>query len=173
MKNFYTDGACSGNPGPGGFGVVEYDPETKEVGIAVSRQEQNTTNNRMELSAIIYAYENCYAYNRNENNWDYINIFSDSSYCCNMINKWIWDWADKGWKNSKGKEVENIDLVKRIYELIKKRPDITVTHIKGHNGLIGNELADALATGNMTKYKTIIRRGAIEENYNFVSDREA
>ena len=161
--NFYTDGSTRGNPGPGGFGVVCL--WERQILCADSKQFEYTTNNRMELEAIIYVLEHY-----KEGN---MNIYSDSAYCVNMINDWMWKWALNGWCNSKGKEVENIDLVQKVYELMKTAHKVSIIHVKGHNGLLGNELADALATNNITKYKTLIKRYSLNDVYNTASDREA
>ena len=165
MINFYTDGSTRGNPGEGGYGVVWLDD--KDIYYAYSKQVPYTTNNRMELSAIIHVFKE---FGHKDMN---ITIYTDSAYCCNMINDWIWRWAVNDWCNSKGREVENLDLVKELYKYLKQYNNMRVVHVKGHKGLIGNELADALATDNITKYKTLIKKNALEENYNFVSTREA
>ena len=158
--NFYTDGGCSGNPGPGGYGVVCLDG--KDILYAISYQEEFTTNNRMELKAILNVFKNFK--DREDLN---ITLYSDSAYCVNMLNDWIWKWALNDWCNSKGKEVENIDLVQEAYKLLKSTTNIRIVHVKGHNGLVGNELADALATNNMVKYKTLVKKNALEEDYRF------
>ena len=158
---FYTDGACSGNPGPGGYGVVCL--ANKEILYSESYQTENTTNNRMELEAIIHVFELLEA----EDKFDSVIIYSDSRYCVNMINTWIWGWAASAWTNSKGQEIKNLDLVKKIFGLIRKHPEVEMVHIDGHRGNIGNELADALATGNIQKYKSLIKKNALEETYNF------
>ena len=107
--NFYTDGGCSGNPGPGGYGVVCLDG--KDILYAISYQEEFTTNNRMELKAIINVFE------KFKDREDLkITLYSDSAYCVNMLNDWIWKWALNDWCNSKGKEVENMREKLRILE---------------------------------------------------------
>ena len=159
-KIFYTDGACSGNPGPGGFGVVSLDSHS--INYAYSKQYKNTTNNREELKAIIHVLELAAANPKNE----YL-VYSDSAYAVNMINNWIWSWAKNNWLNSKKKEVENIDLVKEIYSYINKDFfNFQIKKCNGHAGELGNELADALATNNELKYNKIIKENNINEEIN-------
>lgn len=152
MIKIYTDGACSGNPGPGGYGLVII--QDNIIKWEKSAQCEQTTNNREEMKAIIEAFKVADLYFPNED----VIIYSDSAYCVNMINDWIWNWARNGWKNSKKKEVENIDLVKEIYNYINKEfYHCQVVKISGHSGEVGNEIADALATSNSKKYFKIIK----------------
>lgn len=153
----FTDGACSGNPGPGGYGVVAI--ENEQI-IAVNSQScENTTNNREELKAIIQAFELAFIFQKE------VTIYSDSAYAVNMINDWIWNWAKNDWKNSKKKEVENIDLVKIIYNYItKENYNCQVIKVKGHAGEVGNELADALATLNHKKFINICEKNDLKVN---------
>lgn len=144
---YYTDGACSGNPGPGGFGVVCIEDNT--IKYKYSEQSEQTTNNREELKAILHIFEL-----EEDNPNEYICIFSDSAYAVNMLDNWIWTWAKNGWINSKKKEVENIDLVKSLYKYISKDFfHCQVFKVAGHAGCCGNEIADALATNNLRKYQ--------------------
>ena len=161
---FYTDGACSGNSGEGGFGVVSL--SNKDILYSFSYHSELTTNNRMELEAIIHVFKLL----EEHDNFDSVIIYSDSRYCVNMINSWIWNWSSNDWKNSKGQEIKNLDLVKEIYGLIRKHPEVEMVHIEGHKGNVGNELADALATGNIQKYKSIIKKNSLEESYEFSSE---
>ena len=160
MIKIYTDGACSGNPGPGGYGLVIL----KDDNIIQWRHSafcDNTTNNREEMKAIIEAFRLADLGFPNED----VFIYSDSAYCVNMINDWIWNWSKNGWKNSKKKEVENIDLVKEIYNYINKEfYHCQVVKISGHSGKVGNEIADALATNNPRKYIKLIRDNNLIEN---------
>lgn len=159
MIKIYTDGACSGNPGPGGYGLVVI-KDDKIIQWRMSAFCDKTTNNREEMKAIIEAFNLADTYLPNED----IIIYSDSAYCVNMINDWIWNWANNGWKNSKKKEVENIDLVKEIYNYINKEfYHCQVVKISGHSGEVGNEIADALATNNLKKcFKLIEDNNLIE-----------
>ena len=176
VKTFYTDGACSGNPGPGGFGVIEL----KEVQIRkkdnwgnwstdfyqtyieyiYNEQCEQTTNNRMELKAILHVFKLAAADPDNK----YI-IYSDSAYAVNMINSWIWTWSKNNWKNSKKQIVENIDLVKELYNYLNINFfNCQVLKCDGHSGNVGNELADALATNNGNKFDKIIKQNNIIKN---------
>lgn len=158
MVCFYTDGACSGNPGPGGFGVIRI--SDKKVLYSHSERCEHTTNNREELKAILHAFEIATKFYR----FKTVLIYSDSAYCVNMINNWIWNWAKNGWKNSKKKEVENIDLVKQIYKYLNiEFFNCQVIKVSGHSGDAANELADALATGNQVKYKKILKEKDITD----------
>ena len=159
---FYTDGACKGNPGPGGFGVVEIVTvyretytdyiESNSIGFKHSEFCDETTNNREELKAILTVFELAAADEDNE----YI-IYSDSAYAVNIINNWIHNWARNNWVNSKGNIVENLDLIKTLYKYISTNFfNCQVKKINGHAGIVGNELADALATNNLSKFEKIL-----------------
>ncbi len=129
----YTDGACSGNPGRGGFGIVMKVPE-KNYEKRYSQGFRLTTNNRMELLAVITALEKLKS---TEND---IHIFTDSKYVSDAINqKWIFGWIKKGFKN-----VKNPDLWKRMVPLIKAH-QTTFHWVKGHAGHRENEICDELA----------------------------
>lgn len=167
VKTYYTDGACSGNPGPGGFGVVQISTvwretlaeyiESKSVAYQYSEQCENTTNNREEMKAILHVFKIA----ANDPDSQYI-IYSDSAYCVNMINDWIWGWAKNNWKNSKKKEVENLDLVLQLYKYISKDFfNCQVIKTKGHCGIAENELADALATQNFSKFEKVCKTNNI------------
>lgn len=158
MREIYTDGACKGNPGPGGFGVLI--KEDSIIKYKYSKECEQTTNNREELKAILHALDIAYRCFYFET----VLIYSDSAYCVNMINDWIWTWARNDWKNSKKKTVENIDLVKKIYNYINKEfYHCQVVKIKGHSGIIENELADALATNDEKKYNKILTENNLKE----------
>lgn len=158
-KIFYVDGACKGNPGSGGYGVIGFN-EKNEIVYVYNETCEKTTNNREELKAILHAFE---LSQRNENiNKDCI-IYSDSAYSVNMINNWIHTWATNNWKNSKKQTVENIDLVKEIYKYLNINFfNCQVVKCNGHDGIIGNELADALATNNLNKFNKIVEKNDIK-----------
>ena len=143
----YTDGACSGNPGPGGWGVLMQARE----GAAVLKErelqggEADTTNNRMELLAAISALE---ALGRATA----ITVVTDSAYVKNGVSQWIHGWKRNGWKTADGKPVKNVDLWQRL-DGAQKRHQVTWTWIKGHAGHPENERADALARAGMSPFK--------------------
>jgi ribonuclease HI len=132
----FTDGACSGNPGRGGWGMVwvENDAVVKEANGGA----ENTTNNRMELTALIAAYE---ALPEDAE----VTIYTDSNLCVKTINEWAKGWKARGWKRKTG-PVENLELVQRAYALAQAHPKVELTWIKAHNGSRWNEYADCLAT---------------------------
>ena len=130
----YTDGACSGNPGPGGWGAtIKIGDETFEI----FGGEDNTTNNRMELIAAIKALEYL-----NENHK--ITLYTDSNYVKDGITKWIFNWKKNNWKTSAKKPVKNSDLWILLDEIQNKR-EVKWNWEKGHAGNLGNERADELA----------------------------
>ncbi|MCB2081182.1 MAG: ribonuclease HI [Hyphomicrobiales bacterium] len=132
----YTDGACSGNPGPGGWGaVLKYNDTEREL----SGGESNTTNNRMELMAAIKALE---VLNRPCT----ILLYTDSQYVRQGITEWIHNWKKNGWKTAARKPVKNADLWQELDSQLA-RHTVEWHWVKGHNGDPGNERADALATG--------------------------
>lgn len=130
----FTDGACSGNPGPGGWGaLLRYGDREQEL----SGGERHTTNNRMELMAAIQALESLKRACR-------VTIHTDSTYVRNGITQWIERWKAKGWKTADNKPVKNVDLWKRLEDAAASH-DITWLWVRGHDGHPENERADALA----------------------------
>lgn len=157
----YTDGSCSKNPGPGGYGVlVVFDGMDKTH--EYSERCEETTNNREELKAILKALEiSTTVLTEMPNTFEKIYIYSDSAYCVNMCNDWIWNWAINDWKNSKKKTVENIDLVKSLYNYLNKdffNCQVEIRKVKGHVGVWENEYVDALATGDEKKKKKLLEQ---------------
>ena len=132
----YTDGACSGNPGPGGWGAVIFNERKKQLNI--SGKVKDTTNNRMELLAPIMALKEI------KPKSDVI-IFTDSSYVKNGITEWIKKWEKNGWKSANKKPVKNKDLWIRLSDLCEKNK-IAWKWVKGHSNNKYNNLADELAT---------------------------
>ena len=137
----YTDGACVGNPGPGGWAAVILVNESK---TELFGGERLTTNNRMELMAAIKALEYCENQDKKEPSLNYIKIFTDSNYVKEGITVWINNWEKNNWKTSDKKNVKNVDLWKKLKELIKFKK-IQWEWIKGHSDNPMNDLADRLA----------------------------
>lgn len=155
-KIFWTDGSSKGNPGNGGFGVISIENNT--INYKYAEYFDKVTNNQMELKAILHVFKLAAA----DKDCQYI-IYSDSAYSVNMINNWIHTWAINNWKNSKKQTVENIDLVKEIYKYLNINFfNCQVVKCNGHNGIIGNELADALATNNLNKFNKIVEKNDIK-----------
>ena len=138
----FTDGACSGNPGPGGWGaILRYNGVEKEL----SGGERQTTNNRMELCAVLNALsalkEPCEAV-----------LTSDSKYVIDSVSKgWVYSWQKKRWKKSDGKPALNVDLWERLLPLLETH-NVTFVWIKGHAGHPENERCDALAVKEREKF---------------------
>jgi len=144
----FTDGACSGNPGPGGWGVL-MQAKTGET-VLKERElkggEKQTTNNRMELEAAIAALE---ALERPSK----ITVVTDSAYVKGGITAWLYSWKKNGWKTSTKKPVKNEDLWRRL-DAAAQRHDVTWEWVKGHAGHPENERADELARAGMAPFKT-------------------
>ena len=134
VVEIYTDGACKGNPGPGGWGVLlRYNGVEKTLKGA----ENNTTNNRMELMAAILALEALKRPCR-------VELTTDSQYVRKGITEWIQGWKQRGWKNASKKPVKNADLWQRL-DTLAAQHDINWHWVKGHSGHPENEMADQLA----------------------------
>jgi len=138
----YTDGACSGNPGPGGWGVLLM---FRGVEKELSGGEALTTNNRMELMAAIMALETL-------NRPCAVDLWTDSQYVRNGITSWLRGWKAKGWKTADRKPVKNEDLWRRL-DAAQERHDVAWHWVKGHAGHAENERVDALARQGMAPYK--------------------
>ena len=133
MVKIYTDGACSGNPGRGGWAAIIIDGEKIEK---ISGASKNTTNNRMELIAVISALK--YVDEQN------IELFTDSKYTKDGIEKWILKWKKNGWKTANKQDVKNIDLWKNLDELNQIK-NVQWNWVKGHADNEYNNMADELA----------------------------
>lgn len=130
----YADGACSGNPGPGGWGaILRWGDTTKEI----FGYEFLTTNNQMELMAVIEALKTLKTKCK-------VEIFTDSQYVKNGITEWIHNWVRKSWRKNNNEPVKNVDLWQKLYKEAQKH-DIIWHWVRGHSGNKGNEIADALA----------------------------
>ncbi len=138
----YTDGACSGNPGPGGWGVLmQFGEKEKEL----FGGEPDTTNNRMELMAAIQALESIKPGYKGD-----ITLWTDSTYVMKGITEWIHGWKKRGWKKSDKKPVLNEDLWKRL-DAVNAKYTVNWKWVKGHAGHEGNERADELAGRGVPK----------------------
>lgn len=139
----FTDGACSGNPGPGGWrAMLRYNNNEK----LISGSEEMTTNNRMELSAVVNRLsalkEPCQ-----------VTLTSDSKYVTDSVSKgWVYSWRKNGWKKADKTMALNVDLWEQLLPLLKKH-DVTFVWIRGHQGHAENELCDKTAVAEYQKYK--------------------
>ena len=137
----YTDGACVGNPGPGGWAaIVLLENEKKEL----FGGEKSTTNNRMELTAAIKALEYCTKQKEERLSWKNVRIFTDSTYLKEGITVWINNWEKNNWKTADKKNVKNVDLWKKLKELVKSN-HVEWSWVKSHSEDPMNDLADKLA----------------------------
>ena len=137
----FTDGSCDPNPGPGGWGMVWV--ERGQIIEERHGHEGETTNNRMELQALIEAYlllpED-----------KALTVYSDSQLAVNTINQWAAGWEKRGWKRKTG-PIKNLELVQELWALSKQKPQIELKWIKAHDGSLWNEYADALASTYMRR----------------------
>jgi ribonuclease HI len=143
----YTDGACSGNPGPGGWGVIL---QAKDGVLLIKERElfggeKDTTNNRMELIAAISCLESL-------DKPTTLTLFTDSNYVKGGITDWIKNWKKNEWKTASKKLVKNVDLWKRL-DKARQKHNVIWKWVKGHSGQTENERADQLARQGMAKYK--------------------
>lgn len=145
----YTDGACSGNPGPGGWGVLlrAINGETIVKERELNGGEAETTNNKMELMAAIMALETLSSASQ-------ITVITDSAYVKNGVTGWIHGWKRNGWRTSSKKPVKNVELWQRLDEA-QARHDVTWEWVKGHAGHPENEKADELARAGMAPFKPV------------------
>ncbi len=142
--DIHTDGACSGNPGPGGWGaVLSYGGKTREI----CGGEAETTNNRMEMMAAIQALE---ALTRSVE----ARLHTDSTYLKDGVTKWMVQWKANGWKTAAKKPVKNVDLWLRLEAALSDH-QVEWLWVKGHAGDPGNERADALANKGMAEYLSV------------------
>ena len=142
--NIFTDGGCSGNPGPGGWAYVVLS-DGKMISYSSGGEEQ-TTNNRMELTAVIHAIEDASLLGVSS-----ISISTDSQYVKNGITTWIVNWKRNGWRTASKDPVKNKELWERLDELNSKG-NIRWNWVKGHAGIKYNEMCDSLVRKEMDKY---------------------
>ena len=140
---YYTDGACSGNPGAGGWAFIELSPTKKGYSVHTeSGNKENATNNEMELTGVYKALVRAY-----KNKAKKVTIICDSAYCVNAVNMgWLVSWSKNEWTTKEGKPIKNKHIWENIYKLLFiKRMNVTFLKVKGHIGDPMNELADDLA----------------------------
>lgn len=164
---FYVDGACSGNgstTATGGFGVVGLVDDIGVYYYSVGSTE--TTNNREELKAILHVMAK---FGADLKNIRYLTdeevpiVYSDSAYCVNTLNDWMYRWAENDWKKSDGNTPENLDLIKLFYDLRKAGFKIDLRKVRGHSGDYWNELADQMAKSAKEKQVETVINMTIEE----------
>jgi ribonuclease HI len=136
----FTDGACSGNPGKGGWGSIIVTPDgmVRELGDSAP----NTTNNRMEMAAALFALKELSDETRT------IDLYTDSTYLIRGITQWVWGWKKRGWKTAENAEVQNRDMWEALLEVISlrdKKSKINWLYSRGHAGIPGNERCDEIA----------------------------
>ena len=150
----FTDGACSGNPGPGGWGAILAYPEGKITELG--DKNSATTNNQMELTSVIVALEEARDFN------GAVAIFTDSTYVIRGITQWIWGWQKRGWKTAEGKDVANAELWKKLLRIVNLRSLQPQWHyVRGHQGNPGNERADEIAVAFSKGYSIKLYRGCL------------
>lgn len=152
----FTDGACSGNPGPGGWGSIVVDPRGNVVELG--GPENPTTNNRMEVTAALQALRKV------ANDPAPILLFTDSTYLIRGITQWIWGWKRKDWKTAEGGEVLNRDLWEQLLRIVAARPEggkIEWNYVRGHIGNPGNERCDRIAVAYSKGEHPHLYRGSI------------
>lgn len=167
----FTDGACSGNPGPGGFGAIVINPFNKKV-FELGNSDSATTNNKMEMLAVIRSLE---VLNDFENQ---IYIITDSTYVIRGITQWIWGWKKRSWQTSEGKDVSNKELWLRLDALVQKRKSknqlVQWKHVRGHQGVPGNERCDEIAVCFTKRQYVDLYEGSLSDYsidvYNLPSD---
>lgn len=151
----YTDGACSGNPGPGGWAMVV---NTEDQCKHYSGHDTSTTNNRMELMAVVQCLKRILEHGSKKNVYE---VYSDSTYVVNSINnKWLDRWKISGWKTKKGEDIKNRDLWEKadhyLTEVINAGQRVKFIKVKGHAGNTFNELVDKLAKEESNKAQMLL-----------------
>lgn len=154
----YSDGACSGNPGPGGWGAIVCTPELKVTELGGG--EQGTTNNRMEMMGALRALE--FLRDFKKPLW----IYTDSTYLIRGITQWVYGWQKKGWQNSAGGDVANQDLWQELVALTRRRTGpakVDWRYVRGHQGYPGNERVDEIAVGFSQGKWVDLYRGSLKD----------
>ena len=168
MLNIYIDGSARNNGkenSKGGYGIVIFDESNKIIIDAYCQFFDNVTNNQMELTAFLKTFELLDTKYKNQQ----ATIYSDSAYCINILTSWIHSWSKNGWKTSKNQPIKNPDLILSLYKYYTKDffiSQINFVKVEGHNGILGNELADALAQNNSLKLADLILLNHIDIDLN-------
>jgi ribonuclease HI len=166
MIEIYCDGSSKNNgkkDNCGGWGMCVLIPDERylsgyRLNYYTGCQTTNTTNNREELKALLEALEQTQGLYKNE----LCVIYTDSAYCVNIFNEWIYSWYQRGWLRAGDKPIENLDLIKQLWEYTKiSFPNFTVRKVSGHAGVLGNEIADAIACNDQAKLKEIFEKNDI------------
>lgn len=153
MKEIYTDGSCKKNPGPGSWAAIVIEDDTV-IDAIQSEIVLETTNNRMEMSAILWAKQTYGS--------AWINtpvIYTDSAYALNSFTVWLPSWKKNGWTRYGGGQIENLDLIKLYDQLESMGMQADIKKISGHSGHLWNELADQLATRKITIKEILDKHG--------------
>jgi len=138
----YCDGACSPNPGKSGTGLALYQ-QGKVSSLYYGLYQPNGTNNTAELNGLLYSFKLA---KKHLKEVEQVQILSDSKYSIDCITKWAKGWQAKGWTRGKGEEIKNLELIKQCFSLYQKlKTKLTITHVKGHANIEGNELSDRMA----------------------------
>jgi ribonuclease HI len=156
----YSDGACSGNPGPGGWGSIVLSPLNHVVELG--DHDPSTTNNRMEMMAAIGALRMIEAQKNS------VHFYTDSTYLIRGITQWIWGWKKNSWKTGEGQEVSNRDLWEELHSLVQARGavgKIQWLYSRGHIGIPGNERCDRIAVAFSKRERVSLYEGDLE-SYN-------
>lgn len=152
----FTDGAASGNPGPGGWGVIIATPDGQVVELGGG--DRQTTNNRMEIAGAIHALRYL------ERTPGAIDLYTDSTYVIRGITQWIWGWRKRGWKTAEGGDVANVDQWKELSALLgargKENP-VNWRYVRGHSGVPGNERVDEIAVSYTKGRRATLYRGPL------------
>ena len=152
--SIFTDGSAIGNPGPGGYGAVIFNQTDKKI-FEIGGKEEKTTNNRMEMMAIIKALENTPD--------GLITIYSDSKYTITGITQWVFGWEKNDWKTKNKTDVLNKDLWQKLIEVTKDK-EIEYKHVAGHVGIAGNERVDVIAN-SFARGKEVVLFNGDQKDY--------
>lgn len=153
----FSDGASLGNPGRGGYGAVLVFPTLDEI-VEVGGNKQKTTNNEMELTAVISAFSHSVT------STSHVHVYTDSAYVINGITKWVFGWEKNNWMTSQKEPVSHRELWETLVSLVREREratSVTWHHVPGHSGIIGNEQADTIASAFAAGENPTLFRGRL------------